>query len=420
MALIAMATFSQKAANAQLQQPALEDVQQILTLVNDEVITLYDLRQRVILLALASGRLTDMSTEEQQFLQAQAMNALIDDRLKLQEAAEYDLKVDNLMLEQAFVNYARQFNVTGEELETTLGQLGVQKSAMIERINGTLAWRDLTAGLLEPMVNITDDEVYNYIENLENNKGKDEYQVSEIFILVSDNERREESMTTATAISDQLKEGAPFNAMAQQFSESSTASVGGDLGWVMENAIPSEVREQIITMEVNEVSDPVVTEDGIYILQVTDKRKILTLTDNDIEVDISHIAYEKKEETAEEFAALKAKIDPILTNSNNCELLTENADKTGAVTAGEIGQITVGDLPDEIRDEILTMEIGQATSLLNEADGYRVFVLCGKNIPVIEAPDFEEVLFNLTQTRVQLLAKRHLRDLRRDAIIDYR
>ena len=397
----------------------LQEVQEIIAIVNDKLISVYDLDQRTKLLALAGGRRT-ITREELDYIEQQAMQALIDDRLKLQEAAKYDAVMPEKDVIASYENYAGRFQMDPDELEKQLNSAGVKKNTLLEQIRGTMAWQSVVGGLLEQQVNITDDEVYNFIDNLERNKGKDQYRVSEIYFLVSDNAFREQARANAAGIQQQLNEGSPFAAMAQQFSQSSTAAVGGDLGWVMRDALPTEVNEILLTMNVGETSEPIETEDGIYVIQVTDRRQILTLNDNDIAVQLKHLLFATEDGADGKFEALNKKVVEKVSDVESCEMNDQYAAELGAKESGILGTFRIGELPIEIREEVLTLEEGAGTNLYQEPTGYRSFVLCGKEIPTVELPNYDDVLEDLTQSRVQLIAKRHLRDLRRDAIVDYR
>ena len=402
---------------AQTQQE-LDDIQEIVALVNDDVISVYDLNQRALLLAL-STRQTQISLEQMQVLQRQAMNALIDDRLKVQESEEFEVVMSNAELEESFANYAGQFGLSPEELEKQLGLAGIQKQTLLSQINSTLSWQGIVQGLLQPQVNITDDEVYNAIESLENNKGKFQYRVSEIFILITDNARREESLATANTIYEQLQNDAPFNALAQQFSQSSTAAVGGDMGIVMEENLPIEVREQILTMEKGEISRPIETDDGIYILQVTDKSQILTITDDDTIVNVKFFLYQNIEDEMTE-NKLYQNLSTHFGTVKICQANEELSIEIGATESAELNVNTMGDLPDIIKNGLLPLEVGYGTEFIEDPDGLVSYVLCDKTIPEITVPDFDSMLATMTSSRLQLFATRHLRDLRRDAIIDFR
>ena len=399
-------------------QADLDDIQEIVALVNDDVISLYDLKQRALLLALSTGQ-TQIAPEQIQVLQRQAMNTLIDDRLKVQESQEFEVVMSDADLESSFENYANQFGLTPQELEEQLSLADIQKQTLISQINSSLSWQGIVQGLLQPQVNITDDEVYNAIETLEKNKGKDQYRVSEIFILVTDNARRQESLATANTIYDQLQEGAPFAALAQQFSQSSTAAVGGDMGLILEANLPIEVREQIVTMEKDEISKPIDTEDGIYILKVTGKSKILTITEDDTIVNIKFFLFDNIED---EMAKndLYQKFSSHFGSENICEPSEDFGNEIGAALSAELNIKKIGDLPKEIKSSILPLEIGHGTNFIDDPDGLVSYVLCEERIPEVSVPDFDTMLANMTNSRLQLFSTRHLRDLRRDAIIDFR
>ncbi|HPF46952.1 MAG: peptidylprolyl isomerase [Alphaproteobacteria bacterium] len=411
--------FCATPTKAQQSEQDLQDLQQIVAIVNDEVISLYDLKQRTRLLFLSNPS-RNVTPEQEQNLQNQAMNGLIDDKLKLQEAKKFEAVATTNELEDAFANYARQFNLTSEELVNALKEAGIEKQTLVNQISGTLAWQRVVGGLLSPLVNITDDEVMNFLDKLERDKGKFEYNVSEIFLLITNNAQRDEVVSSANLIHKQLEDGTPFTAIAQQFSQSSTASVGGDMGWVMDNELPKEVSSQLPNMNVGEISDPIITEDGVYILKLTNKRKILTLNDEDIAVTLKFLYFMKDDFPDKSFDDLNKLVLSKVKNTNACEANKENAVSLKATGDGDIGTTKVGNLPREAREEILNLEIGQGTKLYEEENGYRSYILCAKDIPEVKLPEFDTVLDNMTQSRLQLVARRHLRDLRRDAIVDYR
>lgn len=399
-------------------QADLDDIQEIVALVNDNVISLYDLNQRALLLAL-STRQSQISPEQMQILQRQAMNSLIDDRLKVQESREYDVIMTEDDLEGSFDNYASQFGISPEALEEQLQLAGIQKQSLLNQINGSLSWQGIVQGLLQPQVNITDDEVYNAIENLENNKGKFQYQVSEIFILVTDNARKQESLATANTIYEQLQNGAPFAALAQQFSQSSTAAVGGDMGYVMEENLPVEVREKIVTMEKGEISPPIETEDGIYVLQITDITQILTITEDDTIVNVKFFLFDPMDdEIAKD--KLFQRLSTHFGSEDICQSPNVIGAEVGAAESNELNVSRIGDLPNNIKNSLLSIEVGHGTNFIDDPDGFVSFILCEKTIPEVNVPDFDTMLANMTNSRLQLFATRHLRDLRRDAIIDFR
>ncbi|MBT6033356.1 MAG: hypothetical protein HOH19_12340, partial [Kordiimonadaceae bacterium] len=165
--------FSNNASNAQ-NNTTLQEVQEIVAIVNDKIISLYDLEQRTLLIKLAGGD-RELSEADEDYLQQQAMQALIDDRLKIQEAAKYESIMEEKDVLDSYNNYASQFELKPEELEAQMENQGVVKNTLLDQIRGSMAWQSIVGGLLEQQVNVTDDEVDNYIDKMERLKGKDQY-----------------------------------------------------------------------------------------------------------------------------------------------------------------------------------------------------------------------------------------------------
>jgi peptidyl-prolyl cis-trans isomerase SurA len=84
--------------------------------------------------------------------------------------------------------------------------------------------------------------------------------------------------------------------------------------------------------------------------------------------------------------------------------------------------VRMRDLPPALQEVMKNLSIGQATPAFGSAkDGLRVLVLCGRDDPAqAGGPNFEQIYAQMSEERVNMRARRYLRDLRRDAIVDYR
>ncbi|MFC7050626.1 peptidylprolyl isomerase [Emcibacter nanhaiensis] len=419
--LLGCIVFSASPLRAQQQQQKLDDVQEIVAIVNDEVISLYDLKQRMLLFLLSSGR-QQLNQEETKYVQQQSLQSLIDDKLKIGEAEKYKAVISQEEQEQAFAGYAQQFNLSPEQFEQQLTQAGIDKKSMLKQIEASLAWEQVVGGLLMPQVSVTDDEIYNTIERFEHNKGQDEYRIREIFLLVTDNTRRDESKQAAQRIYDQLKSGsAQFPIMARQFSASTTSAVGGDMGWVMKSELPKEFVAAVSGAQKGDIIGPIEREDGFYVLQLENKRKVLTPSPDDTQVTLKHLFFKIAAGAKEnEVAALEKAVDSMGKQIEGCDDVEAKAKAFEATSSGSLGTLTVGELPPAMHKTLLETKVGSATKPLREDDGFRLMVICDREVPEINIPGYEAVQNNLTNQRVGLMARRHLRDLRRDAIIDYR
>lgn len=408
--------FAQQTGNIQ----ELRDVQQIVAVVNDSPISLYDLKQRTLLYMMTSGA-QQFSEQDQKYLNQQALQSLVDDKLKTQEAEKYETVISTDEQEESFASYAQQMRITPKQLEEQLNRVGIRKESMMLQVEASLAWDQVVGGLLMPQVSISDEEIYLILDRMTDNKGQQEYHPLEIFLLVSDNDKRESSRTAAHQIVAQLKKDASFQVMARQFSQSTTSAVGGDLGWLMKSQLSLEIVSALESMETGEISDPIETEDGFYILQLAGKRQILTPSETDTRLDLQHMFFEFSEnDPIEKLEVLESFITTEVAKIENCENLEDQGKKIGAKETGNLGNLAVSELPRNLHKIILNLEVGQASKPLKETAGYRVFIVCGITAPTIRIPDYDSVEGSLSQQRVGLIARRHLRDLRRDAIIDYK
>jgi len=83
--------------------------------------------------------------------------------------------------------------------------------------------------------------------------------------------------------------------------------------------------------------------------------------------------------------------------------------------------VKMRDLPPALQEMMLQMQVGQATRPFGSIEeGVRVLVLCGRDEADPSAPSFDQVYAQLNEERINLRSRRYLRDLRRDAIIDFR
>ena len=100
------------------------------------------------------------------------------------------------------------------------------------------------------------------------------------------------------------------------------------------------------------------------------------------------------------------------------------AEKIAADFHGEVvesDQVKMRDLPPALQEMMLQMQVGQATRPFGSIEeGVRVLVLCGRDEVDPSAPSFDQVYAQLNEERINLRSRRYLRDLRRDAVIDFR
>ena len=397
--------------------PTLRKAQAI---VNGDVITDTDIDQRLgLVLAANGGRVAD---EEKQRLRLQIIRNLIDEKLQLQEAAENDIRINEAEVTRSFERIAQNFKRTPAQFEIYLKGNSSSSNSLKAQIRAEMAWSRVLRRKVEPMVNVGDDEVQQVIDKLNAAKGKDEFHVGEIFLSATP-ETLDAVMQDASRIVGQVRGGASFVAYARQFSEASSAGLGGDLGWVRGEQLNSAVSTTVAALEPGQVTDAIPVTGGVAIMALIEKRQVLAADPLMAQLSLKQLTIPLKADTTE--AQARAKVEEIGRLSQNmggCGGVEALAQKVGGEVAVN-DAVLMKDLPAQLQAILGRMSIGEATPAFGSAEeGLRVLVLCGRDDSQVQAkaPNFEEIYAQMNDERVNMRARRYLRDLRRDAIVDYR
>jgi peptidyl-prolyl cis-trans isomerase SurA len=386
--------------------------------VNGEIITGTDIDHRLALIVAANDN--KLPPEELARFRAQILTNLIDETLQIQEAAANEIEVTDAEVNQYFDRVAQQnFNRPANEVEKYLVSIGASVATLKRQIKGELSWSRLLSRNVRPSANVSDDEVNAIIERIKATKGTTEYRLGEIYLAATP-ETLPSVQENARKIIDQLRQGGNFVAYARQFSEASTASVGGDLGWLSLAQLPQSLATAAAGMNSNEVQ-AVASPGGISILLLIDKRQVATSDPRDSVLSLKQIAINFPKGTTEaQVTPLVKKFSEETQQISGCGVADEMARKLGADVVNRDG-IKIRELPAPLQQVMLDLQVGQSTPPYGSLeDGVRVFVLCGRDAPQEAASEsFDEIMSRLEEERVNKRARIYLRDLRRDAVIEY-
>jgi len=394
-------------------------VRKATAMVNGDVITDTDLEQRLNLVIAANGG--KVGDEERERLRLQVLRNLIDERLQIQEAKAKEITVENKDVDDTFGRVAKNFKKTAGDFDGYLRERGASATTLRQQIRAELAWNRLLRRKVEPFVNVGDDEVQQVIAQMEKSKGQEEYRVGEIFLAAAAGQDSAQ-MAVAQNIVAQVRQGGSFVAYARQFSESASASTGGDLGWMRASQLPETERAALAAIKPGQISEPVHVSGGIAVMALVDKRQVLVADPENATLSLKQMSLEFKGNVSQELGqAAVAKLTAATKNLGGCGRVEAVGKEIGAQVSVN-DQLRLKDMPDALRQLVAKMRIGEATPPFGSAsEGVRVLVLCGRDDSAApKPPTFDEVYSQMNDQRVGLAARRYLRDLRRDAIIDYR
>ena len=272
MALLAcLGLMSNQAATAR-DEPLEAD--SIVAVVADEVITAYELRNR---LASALKQLQKQGTPlpPQDVLERQMLERLIMDRVQLQYAKESGLKIDDIQLDQAIGRISVNNKLTPQQFRLALEKDGITYAKFREEIRSEMTMARLREREVDSKLVISDGEIDNYIANQAATGSNEEYQLAHILLRAPESASPEQLQKLRLRGEQALKRaraGENFAELAAAFSDSPEALQGGDIGWRPLDRLPGLYADAARKLGVGEVSDLLRSSAGFHVVKLLGKR----------------------------------------------------------------------------------------------------------------------------------------------------
>ncbi len=400
-------------AAAQQNNPAMG----IAAVVNEDVITVFDVQSRLALFLATSG--IQNTPEVRQRLLPQVVDALVEERLKLQEARRLEIETTEEEIRGAVANIEARNGMRPGSFRTLLEDQGVNVGSFYGQIEADVAWSKVVRDVLARDVNIAPEEVDTVLDKLRANQGKQEYLVSEIDLPVSPAAPEQNVRQLAEELVTRARGETPFPALAQQFSQSPTAAVGGDLGWILPGELDRTLDRALASMTPGQISDPIRTATGYHILLLQDRRASGAPNPMKHIIELSQIYLPTLGGRALTPDQLARYSERVQTEVGNCEQMNKLAEEIGGPGSGQRPLLYAGSLPEKVRDVVTPLPVNQLSRPI-EVTGARLFIILCQRRDDTGLPAPGEVFAQLENDKLQNLARQKLRDLRRQALIDIR
>ena len=393
----------------------------VAAVVNDDIVSSYDLMQRMRLLMVTSGMQPTQENLPQ--LEQEALRSLIDERIQMQElkriekAQKITIISTDKEVEDQINDIAAGNKLTGPQLIAQLANQGVGIETWRAQIRAETSWQSWIQGRYGSRLRVGEDQVKSFERRLAESASKPQYQLSEVFLDAGRVGGMDVAVNGARQLVDQMQKGAPFPAVARQFSSSATAANGGDAGWVSPGEMPAEVDAALEQLRPGQLSAPIPVRDGVYIIYLRDKRAGAKAA----LVDLKQVAVAlASDATPEQVDAANRTLLALKPQITSCATLEATAGKVEGVVAGDLGEAEVADLAPAFQAVANTLEIGQVSDPIRTDAGLHLIALCGKRQSGGNAPTRDQIENRLRGQQLALISKRYLRDLRNQATIETR
>jgi peptidyl-prolyl cis-trans isomerase SurA len=396
--------------------------------VNGAVISNYDLDQRTALFAATSGvRPTDANLTQ---VRAQVLRSLEDEMIQLQEAGKHRISVTKTEVDRAINEVAKDNNITPGQLADTLTKAGVSTQTFAQQISAQLIWQKVVTARYGTDVLISDQDLDEAMNRLKQGSDKPQFLLSEIYLGVDRAEDDPSVRASAEQFAQQIMQGVSFAIVAGQFSQSPSASDGGDIGWVTQGELAEELDAALLQLRPGQLAGPIRAEGGYHILLLRDRREPAG-------TDIAQMSAPAPNPNgplpldrfliplpADANAAIK---DRAMTLANNvaaqlrtCADIPGIANQLQGTVYQRLGTMDPNNLDAQLRDALVKSTPGEVMKPFFSPAGLELIMRCDSVAPgprAFELPSREQLRQQLFAQKMSIYAKSYLQELRRTAIV---
>jgi peptidyl-prolyl cis-trans isomerase SurA len=389
--------------NAQAQTPS----HGIAAVVNSDIVTTHDLRQRVLFMLATTGAQRDEESIAR--IQQQALRNLVDEHLQMQEAEKYEQTISDEEVNQSVARLIGRNGLDPNEVIGRLAQAGVSIETLRDQVRSEIAWQRIVNGLYGSRIRISDAQIDETLNRLTANADKPSFRVAEIYIEATPEiGGMEGAMQGGQAMIQQLQDGAPFPLLAQQFSSAASAARGGDVGWVREGELRPEIDEVIKVMEPGAVSKPIQVPGGIYVVALVEKK-----------VSEADTLYKLKQVAINEgsFEDAKNRLIALRDTLTSCDSLKDDVASLEGVTQADMGELKASELNPQLIDILASTDVGTISDPIERPTGAASIMVCSREATGSDIPTRDDIENRLMDQQLAQASRRALRDIRRNSTV---
>jgi peptidyl-prolyl cis-trans isomerase SurA len=395
----------------------------IIAVVNDSIITSHELDVRMHDFKRQMSN-NGVSLPDEAVLRRQVMERMIVDEVQLQLAKSQGIQIDDLGLNRVLENIAHNNKTTLEDMRRILQQQGVSFEVFREQTRRDLMIRELQKRMVFDRIQISEQEVNQFLEQQKQTGGNEKYHLAHILIATPENATPEDikiAYDKAQQALANLQAGESFREVALRYSQGRQALEGGDLGWRAANELPPLFIDAAKTLNKGEVSTPLRSASGFHIIQLVDKqnskvvieqthaRHILLRSDmvtDDEQILKTLQAIKQRLDNGEDFAALAKEYSQDPGTKNN---------------GGDLGWASDGQFVPQFEKVMNSLKPGQISEPFRSPFGWHILqVLERRQQDNTEQQQRQSAEQSLRERKADEELQLWLRRIRDEAYVEYR
>jgi len=362
----------------------------IVAVVNDEVITLFELRTR---LDLAIGQLKRQGTglPPRDTLERQMLERLVMDKIQLQHAKESGLRVDDQQLEQTLQRIAAGNKMSMTQFRETLQKDGVEFAKFREEIREEMTIARVREREVENKIVISEGEIDNYLNDdlAKGDAAGEEYEVAHILLRSPESanpEQLQKLKAKADEVLERVRRGEDFSQLAAAYSDAPDGLQGGSLGKRSLDRLPGIFSDTVVKLQVGEVAPLLRSANGFHIVKLVAKRGGGALPAVQ-QTHVRHILIKVNELVSE--ADAKRKLDDlyqrIKNNTSFAELAKLFSQDGSASKGGDLGWIYPGDTVPDFERAMNELKAGEVSQPVRSPFGFHLIEVLERRVQDVSA-----------------------------------
>jgi peptidyl-prolyl cis-trans isomerase SurA len=286
------------------------------------------------------------SQEESLSLKLSILDELINNEILIERATKMNLTASDAEVEDKFTESKSPY--TEEEFQKKLKDTGLTVDDLKSDIRRQLSIQKLLNREVIAKIAITDQDITDFYNKnrAQFNVAETQYHIAQIVVTPRPdptvrNRKNDKATTDAEAkrkaalLEQKINGGADFAALAMDYSEDSTASTGGDLGFVPESNLNQSdpvLKKAVLAMKAGEITQPIpINKGGFRILKLIAKESAgqREISDPQVQTSIRDMLRNRKEQLLRSAYLVEARDESHVTNYL-ARQITESAGKLPA------------------------------------------------------------------------------------------
>jgi peptidyl-prolyl cis-trans isomerase SurA len=399
------------------------EADRIVAVVNEEVITLHELRSRLV---AVERQLRQQGTQmpPRDVLEKHLLERMIVDRVQWQIAKETGLRVDDAQLDLALARIAKSNRLSLAEFRIALERDGVGWAKFREDIRGEMTIAHLKEREVDNRMVVSDGEIDNFLAGAQS-AGSEEFDLAHILLRLPEQAKPEQLAGVRARAEDvvaQIRRGVDFAQLAASYSDAPDGLSGGAMGWRSLDRLPALFAEVVPKLKAGEVSEVLRSPAGYHIVRLIDRRGGAIAASPVQQTRVRHILIKTSElvsetEAKRRLAALKERID---NGADFAELARLHSNDLSAAKGGDLGWLAPGDTVPEFERPMEALKPGQVSGPVQSPFGWHMIQVLERRVDVSQERVRQTARQTLRERKSEEAYQDWLRQMRDRAYVEYR